>query len=133
MAKQLVEVDVVPQFVHGTSIICDVDSPSGHLQHGHIRLKKGQTYTVEFRLNPGNPRDLHFKPDQDGNCEAFWSHEHHCPETRMNARQYSNARLETADKLQVDVNLEQERDPSAVHYRLNFDDGHSFDPIIIHE
>lgn len=132
MGRQKVEIDVSPQFVHGDSIICDVDSPTGHLQHGHIRLKNGQTYTVEFRLKEGQPENLAFRADEDGKCEAFWSHEHYCPQSSMNARQYSNPRLESPNKLQVDVDLGREGDLSAVHYRLNFNDGRNFDPIIIH-
>jgi hypothetical protein len=131
--RKRVDIDVTPQFAHGHSIICDVDPPSEHRKGGHIRLKKGEPYTLQFDLRSGTPENLHFKPHQDGKCDAYWSDTHECPQRAMNAPQYKNPRLASADRLQVDVDVENDSDPVAVHYRLNFDDGRSFDPIIIHE
>jgi hypothetical protein len=133
MPRTRVEVDVTPQFAHGNAIICDVEPPSQHRKGGHLRLPKGSSYTLQFKLLPGAPADLHFKPEHDGACDAFWSDAHECPQHAMNARQYKNPRLVDADTLEVDVDVEHHEPPTAVHYRLNFDDGRSFDPIIIHE
>ena len=133
MSRNRVEVQVTPQFAHGDSVICDVSAPSDHHKGGHLRLKKGQSYTLQFDLRPGSPDDLHFKPEQGGQCDAFWSDAHQCPETATNAPQYKDPRLSGPNRLEIDVDVEHGGDPSAVHYRLNFDDGRSFDPIIIHE
>jgi hypothetical protein len=128
-----VGIDVTPQFVHGDTIICDVDPPSEHHKGGHIRLPRGETYTLEFRLLPGHPPNLHFKADEQGKCDAFWSDPHKCPQQAMNAPQYRDPRLNGPNNLVVDVDVEHGGGPVAVHYRLNFDDGRSFDPIVIHE
>ena len=133
MARNRVAIDVTPQFVHGHTIICDVDPPSKHHKGGHIRLPRGHSYTLEFKLQPGTPANLHFKPDQDGRCEAFWSDLHECPTHASNVPQYENPRLAAPDRIEVDVDVEQGGKPTAVHYRLNFDDGRYFDPIIIHD
>lgn len=133
MSRKRVGIDVTPQFIHGDTIICDVDPPSEHRKGGHIRLPRGEAYTLEFKLLPGSPANLGFKPETGGQCNAFWSDTHQCPQHAMNAPQYKNPRLSAADRLDVDVDVEHGGEPSAVHYRLNFDDGRSFDPIIIHE
>jgi hypothetical protein len=132
MPRKRVEIDVTPQFAHGDTIVCDIEPPSEHHKGGHIRLPKGRSYTLQFNLLPGTPADLHFKPDLNGKCEAFWSQAHECPQTATNAPQYKNARLDGSNRLEVDVDVEEGGDPNAIHYRLNFDDGRSFDPIIIH-
>jgi hypothetical protein len=133
MNRKRVEVDLTPQFVHAHTIICDVDPPKEHHKGGHIRLPRGQSYTLAFKLQPGSPANLHFKPDQGGKCDAFWSHPHDCPTHAMNVPEYEQPRLTAPDRLEVDVNVEHVGEPSAVHYRLNFDDGRYFDPIIIHD
>ena len=131
--KKRVDIDVTPQFVHDDAIICDVDPPEEHRKGGHIRLTRGESYTLGFRLLPGRPPNVRFRRDQEGKCDAFWSDLHNCPQQAMNAPQYSEPRLSGPDRLEVDVNVEHGSEPAAVHYRLNFDDGRSFDPIIIHE
>lgn len=133
MPRKRIEIEVTPQLAQGDSVICDVAAPSEHHKGGHVRLKKGESYTLQFNLHPGSPTNLHFKPEQGGHCDAFWSDAHQCPQTSMNAPQYKDPRLNGPDSLEVDVDVEPGGDASAVHYRLNFDDGRSFDPIIIHE
>lgn len=133
MSRKPIEIDVTPQFAHGDSVICDVAAPPEHHRGGHVRLKKGQSYTLQFELRPGSPANLHYKPAQNGHCDAFWSDVHQCPQTARNAPQYKDPRLGSPNRLEVDVDVEPGGDPTAVHYRLNFDDGRSFDPIIIHE
>ena len=128
-----VDVNVTPQFVSGDSIICDVDPPIEHSKGGHIRLPRGESYALAFKLLPGNPDNLRFKPDQNGKCDAFWSDAQGCPERAMNAPQYGDPRLSAPDRLEIEIGVEHSSDPLAIHYRLNFDDGRSFDPIIIHE
>jgi hypothetical protein len=49
----------------------------------------------------------------------------------MNVPQYPDQSLQGAKRLDVDV--EAAGLPLEIHYRLNFDQGRSFDPIIIHE
>lgn len=128
-----VDVNVTPQFINGGSIICDVDPPIEHRKGGHIRLPRGDSYILAFRLMPGKPDEIRFKPDQNGKCDAFWSDAQGCPGRAMNVSSYGEPRLIAPDRLEVEINVEQGSDPAAIHYRLNFDDGRSFDPIIIHE
>jgi hypothetical protein len=133
MPRKQVEIDVTPVSQSGNEVNCSIDPPPGHKKNGHIRLDKGEAYVLRFNLRPGIIPNLQFKPLMGGNCDAFWSDPASCPLISTNAGQYSNPRLQNAKKLEVDVDIEPGGSPSEIHYRLNFDQERSFDPIIIHE
>ncbi len=133
MPRKRVEIVVTPLSQVGTTVNCDIDPPPAHKKNGHIRLDKGDTYTLQFNLRPGNIPTLQFKPEVGGTCDAFWSDPNACPLSAMSAPQYSNPSLHGAKRLDVDVDVEPGGDPLEIHYRLNFDQQRSFDPIIIHE
>jgi hypothetical protein len=133
MPRKRVEIEVTPLSQTGSTVNCNVDPPSDHKKNGHIRLDKGETYTLQFNLRPGSLPTLQFKPDVGGTCDAFWSDPNLCPPSSMNAGQYSNPSLHGVKRLDVDVDVEPGGAPLEIHYRLNFDQERSFDPIIIHE
>ncbi len=131
MPRKRVEIEVTPLSESGGTVNCNIDPPSDHKKNGHIRLDKGDTYTLQFNLRPGNIPTLQFKPEVGGSCDAFWSDPEGCPLSSTSAAQYTNPSLHGAKRLDVDV--EASGVPLEIHYRLNFDQGRSFDPIIIHE
>ena len=84
-------------------------------------------------MRPGNIPTLKFKPEVGGICDAFWSDANDCPLSSTNVPQYPSQSLQGANRLEVDVDVETGGSPMEIHYRLNFDQERSFDPIIIHE
>ena len=126
-----VAIDVTPLFRQGNTDVCSIESV-GYMRGGSVRLPKG-SYTLRFNLLNGDPANLDFEPDQNGVCVAFWSDENDCPRRAGNNGQYQNPRLVAPRILEVDVDVPQGAPPMAVHYRLNFNDNHNFDPIIIHD
>jgi len=133
MPRERVLIDVTPLSESGGTVDCNIDPPPGHKKNGNIRLDKGNAYTLQFNLKPGAIPTLKFKPEAGGSCDAFWSCENTCPLSSMNVPQYPDQSLHGAKRLDVDVDVEQGGPPLEIHYRLNFDQGRSFDPIIIHE
>jgi hypothetical protein len=133
MPRKRVEIQVTPLSQVGATVNCDIDPPPAHKKNGNIRLDKGDTYTLQFNLRPGNIPTLQFKPEVGGSCDAFWSQANICPLTSMNDPQYPDQSLQGVKRLDVDVDVEHGEGTVEIHYRLNFDQGRSFDPIIIHE
>lgn len=131
MLRERVEIDVTPLSQSDSTVNCSIDPPPAHKKNGNIRLDKGGSYTLQFNLRPGNIPTLKFKPEVGGSCDAFWSDGNGCPLSSMNVPQYPGQSLQGAKRLDVDV--EPVGSPAEIHYRLNFDEGRSFDPIIIHE
>lgn len=132
MPRKWVDIDVTPVSQVGSTVNCVIDPPSEHKKNGHIRLDKGETYRLRFTLRDGNLPNLQFKPQVGGSCDAFWSDQNTCPSSAMSAPQYSDA-SNGPKKLEVNADVEPGGAPIEIHYRLNFNDGRSFDPIIIHE
>ena len=133
MPRKPVVIDVTPLSQAGGTVNCIIDPPPAHKKNGKIRLDKGEAYTLQFNLRPGNLPTLKFKPDVGGSCDAFWSDASTCPSSSMNATQYPSQSLQGTKRLDVDVDVETGGSPLEIHYRLNFDQNRSFDPIIIHE
>jgi hypothetical protein len=128
-----VTINVTPLFKQRNEVTCDIDPQQGYMKGGNITLSKAASYTLIFCLQPGNPANLQFQPNQGGTCAAFWTDTANCPTPNAQDGYYVNPRLDPTDPnnttLLVDVNP-----PNvdyAVHYRLDFNNGCYFDPIII--
>jgi hypothetical protein len=144
--KTTVNVEVTPKLKQGSETYCEIDAASGSGQFvkgGIIKLRKsGAGYEVKFKLmSPATlgGDDHCWKPDDDrlraeDGCaatvsSAFWSHRGACPTSAMQDSQVKNVTI-SGDVLTVEI--VPDGSPNAIHYSLNFADGTSFDPIIIH-
>lgn len=131
-----VRIDVTPVFQQGNELFCAIDPPGANQQGGMIRLNRGTATTLRFDLQPHpNFPNLRFDPPNDGSnsgSEAFWCDANDCPTHSLMDPQYQNPQLSNGGaRLEVDA-APGAAGPSGVHYRLNFDNGCHFDPIIIH-
>ena len=144
--KTTVNVEVTPKLKQGGESYCEIDaaSGSGHfVKGGIIKLdKSGAEYEVNFKLMSGasiEGDDHCWKPDderlsaEDGCAatvsSAFWSHRGACPTGPIQDNQVKNVTI-AGDVLTVEIVPDGSK--NAIHYSLNFADGTSFDPIIIH-
>ena len=128
VARTSITINVKPLFVQKKMVACEIDPPVNYIKGGNISLPQGH-YALDFKLLDGAPPNLNFEPDKNGLCQAFWSDADDCPTHEMNDPQY-HPTLVDGRTLHVDVDTSGQ---NAVHYRLNFDNGGNFDPIIIHE
>lgn len=121
-----IQIGVTPLFTQGRQVICKIDPPQGNHKGGMLHIRKRDTGTLRFNLQPGNPNPLAFGRD------PFWWDSDDCPMNQNCPAPYSNPRVtNNGSTLSVDVAAVPE--DSAVHYRLNFDNGCYFDPIIIRD
>lgn len=134
-----VTIEVEPLFQQRNQVVCAIDPPGSNSKGGSVKLRRGQSYTLEFELQPVNPpapqvtfRSVPGNPT-DGR-DAFWCDADDCPRNAQMDAQYGNPRLSNAGRtLKVDVTPSSSSPPNAVHYRLNFEPNGFFDPIIIHD
>ena len=127
--RSTVSVDVTPLFQQGNVVACDIGSSA--MNGGGIKLDKKKAYTLEFNLKAGTPAGLKFRANkQDGSCDAFWSDPNDCPRNQTNVGSYVPTRTSDS-KVTVQVNAPGQ--DACVYYRLNFENGRYFDPIIVHQ
>lgn len=129
-------IELTPVLQIGNTVVCEVDPKaggggSGKVKGGVINLKKRDSYQLEFEIKDGNPPNLKFAPAGD---DAFWCGTGTCPTSKGNGSGgvlYNPTVTASGSKLTVDV----DSSPSSgiYFYRLNFDNGGNFDPIIIHD
>lgn len=122
-----IKVQVTPLLRQGTSVYCDIDAapgtPGKFVKGGNIKLPAGGEYDLTFELQPGNVSGLQFN-----SSDPFCSDSNNCPQMGQQNSQYSNA---TANGTTLTVHAKPAQPKNACHYRLNFADGSSCDPIII--
>jgi len=126
-----IAIGVTPLFVQGDMVVCDIDPPSNYHKGGHMKLPKGRA-KLAFSLQAGTPANLKFRTKPNGDSDAFWCDAIACPAHEMTDPQYSNAQVSN-NGTTVTVDVVPNGQTNAVFYRLNFDNGCSFDPIIIHQ
>lgn len=127
--RSKVSVNVTPLFQQGNVVACDIMCNA--MNGGSIKLEKAKAYTLEFNLTSGAPAGLKFRANkQDGSCDAFWSDPNDCPHNQTNAAGYAATRQ--GDSL-VSVDVNAPGQDACVYYRLNFENGRYFDPVIIHK
>jgi hypothetical protein len=129
---QPVIINVTPLFLQRRKVVaCDIDPPQNLKGGGHVKLSKDTAYQLQFNLQPGPVPGVAFRANKsDGTCDAFWSDPDDCPRNQTNDTDYTPTRINPT-LLYVDV-AAPGRD-SCVNYRLNFENGWYFDPIIIHQ
>jgi hypothetical protein len=121
-----VQIGVTPLFKQGRQIICEIDPPPGNHKGGMLHIGKGNACTLQFDLQAGTPNPLAFDGD------PFWWESDDCPRNQNCPAPYSNPRV-TNKGATLTVDVAAVPTDSAVHYRLNFDNGCYFDPIIIRD
>jgi len=135
-SRSPVPISVTPLFRQRNQVICAIQPPPGNQNGGMIKLSRGNGYTLEFKLQPGDPHPLTFRPPNDGSNDgsrAFWCDSDDCPPNASLDPQYVNPRL-SIDRLTLTVDANPAgANKNAVHFRLNFDNNCHFDPIIIHD
>lgn len=122
-----VVVDITPMLRNGGTVYCEVDPAPGsgrYVKGGVIKLPRGATYDVEFRIQPGEVEGLQFDPEA-----PFWSAANACPGAAGNDGQFTDPTY--VDPTTASVRATPVGGKNAVHYRLNFNDGSNCDPIII--
>jgi hypothetical protein len=144
-SRTTVNVEVTPKLKQGNETYCEIDAApgSGHfVKGGIIKLPTtGTEYEVNFKLvsaaSSREADDHCWKLDEhsagDGCAaqvsHAFWSNRGSCPTGPMQDSQVKNVTV-SGDTLTVEIVPDGTK--NAIHYSLNFADGTSFDPIIIH-
>ena len=129
-----VEVEVTPKLIQGPMVVCEIDpgpGSGGKVKGGVIKLRRGADYQIVFELQDGDVPGLQFA---QGGSNAFWCDINTCPTSAGNNSngQLTNPTVDsTGRKLTVDATPTAQK--NAVHYRLNFNNGCNFDPIIIHD
>jgi hypothetical protein len=144
--RTTVNVEVTPQLKQGSETYCEIDAApgSGHfVKGGIIKLgKSGAEYEVNFKLMSAaslegddhcwKSDDNQLSAQETGSAavsSAFWSRRGACPTSAMQDSQVKNVTI-AGDVLTVEIVPDGSK--NAIHYSLNFADGTSFDPIIIH-
>jgi hypothetical protein len=131
MARMQRDVDVTPEIQIGNSVICWITAapgtPPGFVRDGVIMLPPGGSFEISFHLQPGKVPGLQYNPG-----DAFCTDFNGCPAlgTHNDGGQYSNPRVDNAGRTLV-IDADPNAPRNAVHYRLNFTNGVSCDPIII--
>jgi hypothetical protein len=129
-----VAVDVTPKLVQGNTVVCEIDAGSGaggKVKGGIIKLQRGNYYQLVFVLQQGDVPGLQFT---QGGSNAFWCDMNSCPTASSNNsnNQLSNPTV-SPDGLTLTVDADPKPPKNAVYYSLNFNNGGSYDPIIIHD
>lgn len=116
---------------------CEIDAMSGsssHVKGGIVKLKSNNSYELNFEIqqssDPGAPDVLFATPG----TEAFWCDADSCSLASgppPNGCFLSNPTV-SADQKTLTVEANPGGGDGLMFYRLNFDDGTSYDPIIIH-
>lgn len=126
---------VTPVLQSGENVACEVNAAAGsssNVKGGMVKLKGGKEYDLQFALPSPNDLGLSFMPDGD---DAFWCCTDECPTEEGNGSGgwLSNPTV-SADQLTLTVNAAPPNGGKGmIFYRLNFDNGSYFDPIIIHD
>ncbi|HET9813051.1 MAG TPA: hypothetical protein VFP57_05270 [Sphingomicrobium sp.] len=144
-ARTTVDVEVTPQLKQGAQTYCEIDPAPGsnhYVKGGMIKLpKNGAEFEINFSLigaaAMGEEDDACWKPEDDQGdaassravSSAFWSNRGSCPTSAMQDSQVTNVKV--AGNV-LTVTIVPDGSKNAIHYSLNFADGTSFDPIIIH-
>jgi hypothetical protein len=133
MTRTDVAVDVTPKLVQGNTVVCEIDGgpgAGGKVKGGIIKLKSG-SYQIAFTLQPGDLPGLQFV---QGGGNAFWCDTNSCPTVSSNNsnNQLSNPQV-SPDGSTLTVDADMSPPKSAIFYSLNFNNGKSYDPIIIHD
>lgn len=124
-----VTINVVPLFQQGNVVACDL--VSADMNGGNLKLDKKKAYTLQFNLQAGTPTGLQFRANkQDGSCDAFWSDPDDCPHNQTNVAGYAPSRTSGT---QLTVNVDAPGQNACVYYRINFENGRYFDPVIVHQ
>jgi hypothetical protein len=125
-----ISIAVTPLATIGSETICAIDpmaGNSGHIKGGVIKLTSGSARTLSFEIQPGSSSE-NFSAAGD---DAFWCRQGSCPTEKGVSGFLTNPRVPDGKTLLVDANPPQ-GSSGIMFYRLNFDDGTHFDPIIIH-
>lgn len=139
MARRPITIDVTPKLVQntaqGTLVLCEIDQSGGgnsNVKGGLIKLRRGSDYQLTFQIQPGDVPGLQFDQGANG---AFWCDMDSCPGGPGNNSQgqLNNPRVDPHDPTKLTVDADPDGTRNGVHYRLNFNNGGSFDPVIIHE
>src|SRR4051794_37725900 len=78
-----VKINVTPLLVQDDVVVCEITPDTGYEQYvkgGVIKLNKDRRYTLEFRLQHGDPAGLLFQDTADA---AFWCDMKSCPDRQM--------------------------------------------------
>ncbi|QNM82182.1 hypothetical protein H8M03_09125 [Sphingomonas sabuli] len=102
---------------------CDLASHSDYLVDEALILPHDKDFTLVFELDQNAPANW----DLDN---PFCARTGKCPPRKAQA--HSHVRQTQVDKRRLEVEARAPNAKSVIHYRLNFDDGTTFDPIIIH-
>lgn len=133
LLRNPVGIQVTPLFQQGNTIVCELEPLAGdssNVKAGIIKLKRGKTYELSFQLASGNPPGLLFAPN---GMDAIWWDTNSCPTHSLhNGGGLSNPNV-SADQSTLTVDVDPPAISGLVFYSLNFDNGGSFDPIIIHD
>lgn len=125
---------VTPIVQSGDNVACEIDATAGNssnVKGGMVKLKGGKEYDLQFALPSPNDLGLLFEADGD---DAFWCCTYECPTKEGNGSGgwLSNPTV-SPDQLTLTVHAAPPNGRKGmIFYRLNFNNGGSFDPIIIH-
>jgi len=133
-----VRIAVTPIFQNGTDTVCEIDALAGsssNVKGGVIKLKKNQSYTLQFEIQPP-PSGVPAVSFQATGAQAFACSNNGCPTTSSGSSggflcnpQVPNSQ----NQKMLTVDADPASAKSMMFYRLNFSDGTSYDPIVIHD
>lgn len=130
-----VEIIVTPIVQSDDNVACEINAAAGsssNVKGGMVKLKNGKSYQLQFELPAANSLGLIFPSAGE---DAFWCCTTECPTEAGND---SGGWLSDPEVSDDGLTLTLQANPphgdkGLIFYRLNFDNGASFDPIIIHD
>lgn len=123
MATQI-NVTVTPGNPNGNAVPCQLHvAPPQYLVDGAIWLDPAQDYNIMFNIVAGNPRTW------DVAGQPFCNMKGQCPAAAGGTQNGFNVTAKGPNAITVYVPAQGSR--AVQHYRMNFDNGYSCDPIIV--
>jgi len=119
-------VTVTPQSVNGNEVDCsisgsDVSDDAIFLDHSH-----GYDITIKLKSGPGGSYNFH-------PTKPFCNQKGKCPPELPGGSAHNPFSVTPIDATSILVHCDPVPGKGVAHYRLNFDNGMSCDPIIIHD
>lgn len=114
----------------GNEIECDV--VGNNVVDGAIRLPKGNGYIIQFALN--DPTGTYQWAAQTPHSTPFTARNGKCPKAGKSANgSYRVTSASNSTLIVVEAPATPGNRDEVIHYRLNFANGHTCDPIIIRD
>lgn len=125
-AVKATSVTVKPASVNGKTVECDITGPD--VTDDAIFLGLNQGYDLTFQLVSGPGGSLAFHPNK-----PFCNQSGKCPPELPGGSAHPPYNVTAKSPTSITVHCSPVNSKAVAHYRLNFADGSSCDPIIIHD